>query len=658
MKASIVLVTFLLLFFSSFSQNQALIDSLRQNVEKSEGLEKAKALNKLAFRYAFNNFDSALCTIDKSIKLSQFSHYDSIGTEAFNIKGIIYDIKGITDSSEFYFLKTYNLSIEKGISTYKRFSINNLGMMYWRRGDFNKALEYFFQALKLAEDLNIKKFSTIALSNIGLIYQQMGQFEKALDYHKRALALRQEFNTVNDMPASHNNIGVCYKGLNQLDSAIYYYNKAIKYAQITSNSIEECAALSNLGNVYFIKKEYHKSEQYYLKSLNKKGIDSKSVMLNNGSLTSVYYALGQYQNGIKYGLEAEKSLEKNRNYALGYSAYLYLSLNYAAIAKNELALSQISRWEILNDSLFSKDNANAINRLEIAYKTEKKEKELMKEKAEKEKIEKEKYQMQLIVYNKNKWLMAISFLGFLVVAFGLFIMQLNKRKAQKEKDKAIIEEQEKGLIAVISAQEEERKRVAKDLHDGIGQQISAVNLHFQMLSEKIRGMDSNLQVEVDKIKNMISETGVEVRSISHQMMPRALTEFGLIDALEDMIDKSFSNGKIKCNFEHHNMDKRLPQHIEIGLYRIAQELINNILKHAEAKNVEVQLVKKENHCILIVQDNGKGLDPMEKKGIGIQNINSRLQVINGELNLESDSHSGTTAIVRVDLSKAYKNENV
>jgi len=233
--------------------------------------------------------------------------------------------------------------------------------------------------------------------------------------------------------------------------------------------------------------------------------------------------------------------------------------------------------------------------------------------------------------------------------FGLFIIQRNRRRAQEEKDKAIIKERDNGLVAVFNAQEEERGRVAKDLHDGIGQQIGAVSLHFQALSNKILKINDELKDDVGKIKKIITDTGTDVRNISHRMMPRALTEQGLIDALQDMLDISLSNSKITYNFEHFNMEERLPKNIEVGLYRIAQELINNILKHSGAGKVDMQLVKKEKQCILIVQDDGKGIEVKDSDGIGIRNMNSRLNALNGELNLESDSGSGTTAIVRIAL---------
>lgn len=632
-----------------FSQNTSLIDSLRNNVEKAKGSEKVQALNKLAFKFAFNNFDSALTNIEKALTLSHTYGYDSLNTEAYNIKGVIYDVKGMTDSSEFYFLKTYSLSIERGIATYTRFSINNLGMMYWRRGDFNQALEYFFKALKLAEESKNTKLTTIALSNIGLIYQQMNQFEKALDYHQKALIYRKQNNTVNDFPASYNNLGVCYKGILKFDSAQIYYNKAIEYARLTSNTVEESAALANLGNVFFNLNEYKKAESYYLQSIKIEGIPLKTVMHTNESLSAVYYALGNYRKGIAYGLKAKQIMGELKSDAISFDVYLYLALNYAALHEIEKAQRYMTQYKEVTDSLFSDKNATAINKLEVAYQTEKKEKELLAEKAEKEKAEKEKYLMQLEVYKRNRWLMVVSFTGLLLVALVLIIMQLNKRKSQKEKDLAIITEKERGLAAIINAQEEERKRVAKDLHDGVGQQISAVHLNFQVLAQKIKTVVPELVPELENVKRLITETGADIRTVSHQMMPRALTEFGLVDAIQDIIDKNFSTSGITVRFEHQNMEKRLHQNIEIGLYRIVQELLTNIIKHSGATQAELQLFKTSAFVMLIVHDNGKGINNPSTGGMGMLNMNSRINAMKGEFHLESESGSGTTATIKVKL---------
>jgi len=261
----LLVVFYFVLIFGSAQEYK--FDSLKLVIEDSEGPSKVKELNKISMRYAFNNFDSALLYNTKAIEIAKINHYDSLCIEAYNVKGVIYDIQGITDSSEYYFLKTYNLSIEKNVLTYERFSINNLGMMYWRRGDFNQALEFFFKALRFAQDLNKIKFETVALNNIGLIYQEMKQYNKALEYHKKTLTIRKELKMIDGLTNSYNNIGICYKELNQVDSSILYYHEAIESAKKTSNDVEECTALSNLGSLYLNNKDYNKAETCLFNSL-------------------------------------------------------------------------------------------------------------------------------------------------------------------------------------------------------------------------------------------------------------------------------------------------------------------------------------------------------------------------------------------------------
>ncbi|MGB1317244.1 MAG: sensor histidine kinase, partial [Flavobacteriales bacterium] len=237
---------------------------------------------------------------------------------------------------------------------------------------------------------------------------------------------------------------------------------------------------------------------------------------------------------------------------------------------------------------------------------------------------------------------------------GLFILQRNKRLAEAKRDAAIIEERERGLRSIIQATEEERKRIAKDLHDGIVQSLTGLSLRLQKQSGSEKAKSAGLDVELISTRSILDESIAEVRGISHQMMPRVLSEMGLIPALDDMLQKSLGLTEIKYDFEHHNIEnQRFKETVEISLYRICQELVNNIIKHSEAKAVSVQLLKTKSHLVLVVEDNGKGFtfdDPNNQNGIGLMNITSRAKAIHGEVNYEPSPEQGTVASVRVPLS--------
>ena len=155
-------------------------------------------------------------------------------------------------------------------------------------------------------------------------------------------------------------------------------------------------------------------------------------------------------------------------------------------------------------------------------------------------------------------------------------------------------------------------------------------------------------------KAMLDDSIAELRNISHQMMPRALSDMGLIPALEDMLDKSLGNTDINYEFEHHKMDgERFAENVEVSLYRICQELVNNIIKHSDAKAVSVQLLKTKSHLVMVVEDNGKGFtfgSEKNRNGIGLMNITSRAKAMNGEVNYQPSPEQGTVATIRIPLA--------
>lgn len=233
---------------------------------------------------------------------------------------------------------------------------------------------------------------------------------------------------------------------------------------------------------------------------------------------------------------------------------------------------------------------------------------------------------------------------------GILFYSRQKVKQENQLQEEVIKEREKGLEAVITATEEERKRIAKDLHDGIGQQLSGLKLAWQKLSSDLQPKASQEAERMDELGDILDETCSEVRSISHQMMPKALSEMGLVPAIDDMLRKSIGPTEIQYRFEHFKAEGRFKESIEIGLYRICQELINNVIKHSGATELSVQLFRNKDHLVMVVEDNGKGFDMAKSAdGIGLMNISGRLNSVHGDVNYEPSPGSGTVATIRVPV---------
>ena len=247
---------------------------------------------------------------------------------------------------------------------------------------------------------------------------------------------------------------------------------------------------------------------------------------------------------------------------------------------------------------------------------------------------------------EKPWFIVLIIVVIIHLMMGLasFIGFLRTRKQNKHAQ-IRIEEQQKGLKAVIQAQEDERKRIAKDLHDGIVQQLGGLKLGL----EKIFSDKQN--EETNKIVNILDNSAQELRELSHKMMPRSLGELGLIPALDDMLENSLGHTNISYEFEYFGISNRFKENIEIAIYRIAQELVNNIIKHSQATKANIQLIKTGDFVLLIVEDNGKGMNlSKHKDGIGLMNISSRLDTINGKVNYEPSPESGTLATIKIPIS--------
>jgi signal transduction histidine kinase len=224
---------------------------------------------------------------------------------------------------------------------------------------------------------------------------------------------------------------------------------------------------------------------------------------------------------------------------------------------------------------------------------------------------------------------------------------MRRRKERAERDAMVIKEREAGLKAMFEATENERGRLARELHDGIGQQLGGLKHRLESLKDRIpEGVPPTL---VDAI-GIVDDTSREVRDLAHQMMPKALERLGLVPALEELLRRAFEGTPVRYALEHHRVPEDLPVELATGLYRIVQELINNTIKHAQAERVDVQLLRNKSTLVLLVEDDGVGVrTDMKRNGIGLMNISDRARSLGGTFALENAGDKGTVATVRIPL---------
>lgn len=641
---TLTLTIIVLLCFSEKSK----LDSLISLNKSLSGEEKINNLINISREYFILRDSTGIHFAEEALSLSEDITFNEGIGKACLFLGLLYENSNRLKSIEYYIISSDTLS--RLNHSWTGFGYENASRLYLNKGWFPEALQVSLKALKAHEQANDSMEIAKVMSNIGFINERIGNHYECINWQNKALEIAINLTDSSLIGLLYGRIGISYDEMGKYDSAHYFNKKAINIFYALDDDYYLQQWLSNIGNTYLKQGNYQQAEEYLNKARARLVTEAEDVniLLN---LSRVYLKMGHYQNSLTAVDSAiYKAIDLHQNRWLVDAYYIkYEYFDTRGDIKN--AFKFFKKYSYLQDSLLDTEKNEQIAQMKVRYETDQKEKELLIEKTNNEKLELDNSRIEIALLNKNRWIYTIISLTIIIILLGLFLIQRNKRKAQSEKDALIIKEREKGIQAAFNAQEEERQRIAKDLHDGVGQQISAIKMFQGNLSKKVIEKQPDLSEMLKKINNLISETGKEIRSISHQMMPKALTEMGLVSALEDLLENNFTNSEVNFTFEKFGIEERLPFKVELVLYRIAQELINNIIKHSGANKVDVQLMKMEDHCILIVQDNGRGIKENSKSdGIGLTNINNRLNTINGDFDIDSKIDGGTTATIRIALA--------
>lgn len=636
-----VTVTLFSLCLSFMAQTQVLDSLIRVASLFSDDSARAMLHCEIAMKLYYNDPDSARVFINMAMETGKSINDDAIIAKSNNILGIIFDITNKWDSALICYDKAVEFAKRSNSTNTRASALNNIGLIYWNKGEFDLAVEYFNRSLILFEEIDFQRGIANTFNNIGLIYYQQKRYNKAISYHLKALEKRLEIDDQYGIGASYSNLALAYDDLEIFDSVYYYSYLSIANKELIGDKYGLAITYNNLAATYQYQDIYDSAIMYYVKSVKKyRELDNMgrcaSSLYNLGEL---YRQYNKYRNAEKVYFEAMNYAEEADAKNLLYKIYAGISVLKEKSGDYKTAYEFLEKRNEIHDSIYKVEKDEKIAMIQEKYESEKKDKELAL-------LSEKKAQAELKVSNRNKWIAALGAGTVSIVLLALLLIQRGKRKAQQEKDKAIIAEKESGIEAVIAAQENERRKIARDLHDGIVQQLGAIILAWRKL---ISG--SGMKKEKDlELLNLLENSSEELRGISHQMMPKALSELGIIAALEDLLDKSFKGSSVDFEFDSFGIEKRLGEILEVTIFRVSQEIIQNILKHSKATKVFVQLYQTGNQVILSIEDNGIGFDhKLAKGGIGLQNIKSRLDIVKGSVSFEYPAGSGTLVLVKIPV---------
>ena len=551
-----------------------------------------------------------------------------------------------------------NERLQNQIEIAKNYLID--GQINQYKGNYVEATKFYLKSISLCEKLNLNKLSQ--KNNLGLAKVAITQkkFTEALAYLQKAVALEKMQPNGFDKAEINIQFGYCYSYMEEIALSEKYFGEAYNFFENRHQEFPMAFIMAERSNLYY-KIDPLKAIEIQLKA--QKIFDKIAPNCLTSAYNMVYLGESLFElakddsliNEIKYA-EIPTTKQKLMQAAdelllrgLGLTKKLkntdgYLSTNSIladmAIYKEDYktAIKYYQSKFKYTDSLFSQKNKNAIAKFEA-------EKDIIKLNVENQKKE-----------SLNKILIA-STLALLAFGFLVYRNLKNRKKISDQLEllqaKKITElEKEKQLQAVdamLQGQEEERSRLAKDLHDGLGGMLSGVKLSFENMKENLILTPENAAM-FDKSLNMLDNTIADLRKVAHNLMPEALVKFGLQEAVRDFCNSIQSATAIKILFQPIGVYQQINNTAEVFTYRIIQELVNNAVKHAKALQIIVQLTVNNNKISIAVEDDGKGFDVnvlTNNKGAGMDNIKYRVQYFNGTIDTVTSLGNGTS--VNVEL---------
>lgn len=586
-------------FSGEFGQT---IDSLQLFLKTSkEDITKVNTINILSRQYInTGNYEKALQYAEDAQQQSGKLSYQKGIADSYNNIGIIYWHKGDYEKSVDYHLKALKIREEIGDKKGIAYCYNNIGIIYMEHENFEKALVFFLKSLKILEIVGEKKEIALAINNIGYIYWNQGLYEKALDNQLRSLKIHTEIGDKHGIAYSQNCIGLIYFSQGNYEKALNSQLESLKIDEEMQDKQRIGNDYINIGSVYIKQGKLEKSNYYFNEAL----IISQKIG-NKEGIKGAYFSLSEL-------------FDKRGDYKQAY--------NYHKL------------YSDIKDTLLNKQSSKQIAEMNAKYDSEKKDKEnmLLAQKNRIQQIEiereKEKRYSQLIIL--------VGSLTFAVVVFILLYYRSKfKQKAMMEKE--INSQQKLRFKAVMDAEEKERRRIAQELHDGLGQLLSTVKLNISATENLI---DEVHKTPFNNSLSLIDTACDEVRTISHNLMPGVLIRLGLLSSLRELVRKINASKQLTINFDA-NFDARIDELTEVAIYRIVQEVLNNIIKHSQAKNVSLALKKNGADFFMQIIDDGIGFDTsliVKSEGVGWKNIYSRSAMLNGTVDIISAPFEGMT----------------
>lgn len=558
----------------------------------------------------------------------------------------------LLDSADHYKLSDYKKSIAfaqqvesvaktTGNDTLEAEAILVQGVATYLAGKHDEALGFYLKAHNLFSAVQSNSGIARTDNELGILYRKQNKSVLSKKVLSEAIRLSDVDESPDIIATSNNNLGLVYEAENNVDSAEYCYLKAFELYKSINNRLGMAYALDYLSGIYARTERLNEAERDLRHSLEirQQLQDKTGVAIAINNLGELFLAKKEYSQAIYFFKAAYDSAAVLQFIDLQANAMNMLANVYQLTGDYKNAYDALQQYTLLNKNVMDEKRLKNIEEFEAKYESEKKENEITKQK--------------LQLSKRNNLLITLS--GILLTALFSFYFIYNRFKQQQEKrlQMELLKETEKRSKAILESEENERQRLARELHDGVGQLLTATKMHLNTFTNSI-SVAAGQKSGLDNSLSMLDESIREIRSISHNMVPDLLLKYGLQKAVEDFVAKMNQTKKVTLEWQCTGWkESMLDDTAKLMLYRIIQEAVSNALKYSEATKIALQLSADEQEISLLIEDNGKGFDVKEAKmkgGIGMKNMLLRTEYLKGSLDIDSSPQNGTTIIIEIPLS--------
>ena len=648
--AILVVVLFLssLLYSVALSGQATVADSLRHAFEgEKDSAKKLDLYYELALEAKEQDLSVALLYADTLEKMAKSARNGKGEARALSLRASTLHEQGDADGAIALYRKVLVMYQKLEDVEGQGVAFNGLGFSFAEKQESDSAMVYYLKAAEAKEKTG--KLSDVAsvYSNIGNLYVDQLAYDKGIEFLKKALKIRMELGEDKRIIYTYNNLAVAYGSKGDIEPAMEYAQKGIALAMKQGNKFVAGVISGGIGHLLNEKEDYEEAIRWCEQSarLLREANRPANLVFPLVNMATAYNGLGKPAKALAVAQEGYAIMLETQQVQPLEVYYEEMAKAYEKMGNYEQAHFWFKKFMVLDDSLFKADNVANIAEMETRYETKKKEAEISAQQLKLSEQQRRLFRQRTWIFSLALGMLALTVLGYLFY---------NRYRLQKkaELDAAIIREQKLGLNAVIEAQEAERRRIAKDLHDGIAQELVALKMGFHALQRKLDKALPEESEQLEGLSQQLDQSCTEVRNLSHVMLPPTLGQHGLAPSLELLLRNSLHPVGIQTEFEYFGLPETLDEKIEVGIYRIAQELLNNILKHAGAGKVALQLYLASGNLVLKIEDDGNSFDfeSARKAGsMGLLNILSRVANLEGTFFSEPGAPRGTVSTVRIPV---------